>query len=181
MKATSLSSGGGMGRRLPTGRVVTNVVRQEVDLRPPGNTIVVETLSDNPFEEAAPVQIVAQESGGGYAVPEHMQSHHLQHSYLPGLGEEAPEPETDTSPGFLDFLTTAATKTGEVLTAREQRKLAEAGVVTTPTGTVRTPTGTMPLPQKSGMSTTMLVVGGLALVGVGAFFLMGKKGRRKRR
>lgn len=180
-----------MGRRLPTGRVITNVVQQEVDLRPPGNTIAVTTLADNPFEENAAVEVVTQASSGGYEVPANMRSHHLLHSYLPGLGEgemdaaNAVKESANTAPGFLDFLTTAATKTGEVLTAREARKAAEAGVQPTsaPT-TVLSPSGQpiTVIPQRGGgMSTTMLVIGGVALVGLGAFFLMGRKGKRKRR
>ena len=69
MRAVNVPVISGMGRRLPVARAVTSVVQQEVDMRPAGNTIAVETVSDNPFEDNARIEVVSQASGGGYEVP----------------------------------------------------------------------------------------------------------------
>ncbi len=94
-------------------RVENRRSAQPVDLQPYGNTISVEALSDNPFEDAQDVEVVTQYSGGMSGPDPKMRSRaimtrppreqlhmagrvkatqtvapaHLQHrSFIPGLG-----------------------------------------------------------------------------------------------
>jgi hypothetical protein len=60
--------GGGRGWGGDYGGIVPIVVNdrmvEEVDLQPYGNTVVIETVSDNPFEDDLPVEVFTQMSGG---------------------------------------------------------------------------------------------------------------------
>lgn len=62
MKQTSLTFR--RANALPIPQVQKAMVRQAINLRPAGNTVTVTTLADNPFESLAGVSVVTQASGG---------------------------------------------------------------------------------------------------------------------
>lgn len=117
-------------RKLPTPKVTTRHVRQDVDLTPSGNTVAVTTNGDNPFtrERRGSVSIVTQASPGMAPAPESMQSPRIMHRMLPGIGglgeNTAAAPAGQSSSTAL--LTSAAEGTLQVLTERERRKAAQA-------------------------------------------------------
>jgi hypothetical protein len=82
-------------------------VRQNIGLRPMGNTVTVELASDNPFESAHPVEVYTQVSGGIAPADRRMRSRKVHtpvmsgHNALfaiSGLGEDAPAPAAPAAP-----------------------------------------------------------------------------------
>lgn len=117
-------------RKLPTPKVTTRHVRQDVDLSPSGNTIAVRTTADNPFtrERANQVSIVTQASPGMSPAPTSMQSRRILHAWMPGMGGLGDTPQAQPSGQSTAFsaLTSAAEGTLSVLSERERRKAQQA-------------------------------------------------------
>lgn len=72
---------------------VNNKYRREIiDLQPFGNTISVETPSDNPFEGAQDVEVVTQMSGGMAGPDPRMKSTQVRRHPITGLPMKRPAP-----------------------------------------------------------------------------------------
>lgn len=117
-------------RKLPTPKVTTRHVRQDVDLSPSGNTVAVRTSADNPFtrERRGGVSVVTQASPGMAPAPVSMQSNRIMHAWMPGmggLGETNPAQPKGQSTALTVF-TTAAEGALSVASERERRKAQEA-------------------------------------------------------
>jgi hypothetical protein len=126
--------------------VINNKYRREaVNLQPYGNTVSITTDSDNPFEDARPVDVYTQLSGGmappdaaqrsrkihtkptvrsvvkGGVVPTIVVNEASHRGFIPGMGEDP-----STASTIADALTQATTAAGNVLTADYAAQAAKA-------------------------------------------------------
>lgn len=81
---------------LPGVNAASNYRNEQVDLQPGGNTVTVETSSDNPFEDLAGPPIVVTQASGGMSSPDpRMRSkrinakgvRYVTAGFLPGMGD----------------------------------------------------------------------------------------------
>lgn len=192
-------------KRMPTPVVERAVVQQTIDLKPAGNTVAVTTSADNPFAGDREVVIVTQASTGMAPPPVSMQSTHLQHRMLPGMGglsadvvdpmkgppgpwrdpaapassapASTPKKEEGSSSGA--FFQGAANLIGQgasFLTSREQSKAAEAQAKAAGYASAAEMAKAQAL--AAGANKTMLIVGivgALGVAGLIAFLMMKKK------
>lgn len=173
--------------RLPRPQVQKATVLQTVNLKPMGNTVSVTTLADNPFAGGRPVSVRTQASGGMARPDESQMSRRLLHSYLPGLGADAPTvvaaPQQKPA-GVLDILATAGGAGLNVYQQQQDIKLAQAQAEierqralqaqwSNPTAAMKT---------RSNITVPLLIVGGGALLTAAAIFFTRKgKGKSRRR
>lgn len=183
---------------LPIPSVQKAVVRQTVNLRPAGNTVTVTTLADNPFESLAGISVVTQASGG-MAKPDPMQQSkgllcglgatdaEIQawaNKYEPGVALTAEKraywaAEIDkanaASAARWDtagkVATTGLAKASEWMGMQTAKYQAQAANAASKVG-ITLPTYT-PVQKKTNY--LPWIIGGVAVLGIGAFLLLRKK------
>lgn len=205
-------------------RIQSNRRRVEaVDLQPYGNTISVETISDNPFEDAQDVEVFTQANDGfGGPAPASMRSkriitkpahvspmwagrvaavkmrapaHKTHTGFAPGINGLGETPGGTTQgqapasqPGFLaqtpGLLSSLATTAGQLYATQQatQQQRAQAAIADAQAraadaearrAAMMAPVTAMQ--QHSGISGTMLAIGGVAAVAALFMFLRKKK------
>ncbi len=206
-------------------RIQSNRRRVEaVDLQPYGNTISVETISDNPFEDAQDVEVFTQANDGfGGPAPASMRSkriitkpaavspmwagrvsavkmrapaHKTHTGFAPGInglgetpgGAISMGPSQPAQPGFLaqapGLLSSLATTAGQLYSTQQatQQQRAQAAIADAQAraadaearrAAMMAPVTAMQ--QHSGISGTMLAIGGIAAVAALFMFLRKKK------
>ena len=184
--------------KLPTPKVQTAHVQQPVDLKPAGNTVALTTSADNPFTAGAPIQVHTQASGGGYPAPQSMQSRAIMHSYIPGMGENNNAanqglPAVSSQPGIPSQLITAGQDILSVFRSREEAKAAAAQAeaeaaraqaagdqarAVEARGRADAILAAIGAGRTAPNWTTMLLIGGVGLLGVAMF--MGGGGFKRR-
>jgi hypothetical protein len=200
MRQTSISVR--RNNALPVPQVQKAFVRQQVNLRPAGNTVTITTLADNPFESLAGISVVTQASGG-MAKPDRMQQSkgllcglgatdaEIQawaNKYEPGVALTAEKKaywasQIDSAKASSDakwaaagnVATTGLTKASEWMgmqTAKYQSEAEKARAAAAKVG-LNVPSYTPTAPKTNYMP---WIIGGVAVVGVvAAFFLLRKK------
>jgi len=171
--------------RLPRTHVQKATVLQTVNLKPFGNTVSVTTLADNPFAGGRAVSVRTQASGGMARPDESQMSRRLLHSYLPGLGADAPT-VVATSPqkpaGVLDILATAGGAGLNIYQQQQDIKLAQqqAEIERQKALQAQWANPMTAMAQRSSITIPLLIVAGGALLTAGAIFFS-RKGKKKGR
>lgn len=173
-----------VARRMPRPVVNTMQAVVPVDLKPSGNTVALTTTSQNPFTDARTLTVKTQASGGMAAAPSEMQSRSIMHQFVPGLGGDAngdkqgvPATQPSNWGDQVAAVVTPLQQFTPLLLQAEQR-LSQAQASGDPQAVAEAQNYYAEIERRRQRMLYLTVGGGIAAVGVLAYFMFFRRKRR---